>query len=90
MSPDSYANTTACARPPASILARLPDVSAHRRFAEVQGGSDVGLLTDVGTSNPAQVISALIILGGLLGGMGWPLLGLPGRMIWRRRVHPAA
>jgi hypothetical protein len=43
----------------------------------------LGMLTDVGPSDVAQVASALVIFGGLIGGMGWALLGAPGRVAER-------
>ena len=41
----------------------------------------VGLFTDLGGSPVAEVISALVIFGGLLGGMAWALLGAPGHHV---------
>jgi hypothetical protein len=38
-----------------------------------------GMVTDVGGSVAVEVASALVIFGGLLVGMGWPLLGPLGR-----------
>ena len=40
-----------------------------------------GLATDPGGSQVAEVISALVIFGGLVGGMSWALLGAPGRRV---------
>lgn len=40
-----------------------------------------GLAADAGGSQLAEVISALVIFGGLLGGMSWALLGAPGRRV---------
>jgi len=41
----------------------------------------VGLFTDLGGSPVAEVISALVIFGGLLCGMAWALLGAPGNHV---------
>lgn len=39
----------------------------------------VGLFTDAGGSVVAQTVSAVVIFGGLIGGMSWALLGGPAR-----------
>ncbi|HEU4541702.1 MAG TPA: hypothetical protein VFR23_11310 [Jiangellaceae bacterium] len=46
-----------------------------------------GLATDAGESQLAEVVSALVIFGGLLGGISWALLGAPGRRIAQQALQ---
>jgi hypothetical protein len=39
----------------------------------------IGFATDVGQSDVVQIVSAIVIFGGLIAGMAWPLLGAPAR-----------
>jgi hypothetical protein len=50
----------------------------------------IGLFTDPGGSQLAQTLSAVIIFGALIGGMGWGLLGGPARALDREQapMHP--